>query len=126
MGDPQVQKRVANTRAGVHFKALEELQKRLANEPERACYGPKEVKRALDLGAIDTLMISDKLFRNSSVKVRKEYVKLVTDVKESHYAAHVFSSGHVTGKELEKLADIAALLRFPMDDETMPDDEPTP
>merc|ERR1712110_1306571 len=39
---------------------------------------------------------------------------LFTDVKASGCTAHVVSSEHVTGKELEKLADIAALLRFPM------------
>merc|ERR1712232_977130 len=96
MADAQVQKRIANTRAGMHMKALEELQKRLSNEPDRACYGPKEVRRAFEFQAIDTLMISDELFRNQeSLQVRQEYVKLVEEVKAlGGCTVYVFSSGH--------------------------------
>merc|ERR1712232_1551396 len=111
MADAQVQKRIANTRAGMHMKALEELQKRLSNEPDRACYGPKEVRRAFEFQAIDTLMISDELFRNQeSLQVRQEYVKLVEEVKAlGGCTVYVFSSGHVTGQALAKLAGIAAM-----------------
>jgi len=123
LGDPQVQKRVANTRAALHFKALEEITKRLGNNPEMACYGPKEVKRAYEMGAIDIMMISDALFRNSSLQVRKEYVQLVHDVKESGSTAHVFSSGHVTGQKLAELANIAAILRFQVEFEEAPEHE---
>jgi hypothetical protein len=110
--DPQVVSRIANTKAAQHLKALEECLKRLSNTPEMACYGPKEVKKAFEMGAIDTMMVSDALFRNSSVQVRREYVNLVSEVKNSGSTAYVFSSGHVTGQKLKDLADIAALLRF--------------
>lgn len=113
--DPQVQKRVGNTKAALHFKALEELQVRLNNQPERACYGPKEVKNAVAMGAIDTMMISDALFRNASVKVRKEYVDLVEQVKAQGCTVYVFSSGHVTGQKLAEMTGIAANLRFQVD-----------
>merc|ERR1719217_460924 len=77
-----------------------------------ACYGPKEVRKAFEMGAIDTMMISDVLFRNSSLQLRRDYVELVTQVKDSGSTCHVFSSGHVTGQKLKDLADIAAILRF--------------
>jgi len=114
--DPAMQKRVQNTKSSVNAKALEELQKRLANEPERACYGPREVKRAIEVGAIDILMVSDDLFRNVSLQVRREYVDLVKNVKESYSSkAYVFSSGHFTGQQLAQLSGIAAILRFPVE-----------
>merc|ERR1719424_1876227 len=115
LSDDQVKKRVANTRAALHFKSLEELHKRLANSPEMACYGPNEVKKAFAMGAIDTMMISDELFRNASIQVRKEYVQLVSDVKDSGSTSFVFSSGHVTGQKLAELGGIAANLRFQVD-----------
>mmetsp|Transcript_26600 Transcript_26600/g.58407 ORF Transcript_26600/g.58407 Transcript_26600/m.58407 type:complete len:463 (-) Transcript_26600:209-1597(-) len=116
LADDQVSRRIANTKAGQHLKALEELQKRLANDPNRACYGPQQVKIAIDMGAVDTLLVSDSLFRNASVAVRREYVDLVCVVKTSGATSHVLSSGHVTGQQLDQLAGVAALLRFPVEE----------
>jgi len=123
LGCDQVQKRIANTKAALHFKSLEEFQTRLTNRPEMACYGPKEVKKAFDMGAIHTLMISDGLFRNSSIQLRKDYVKFVAEVKDSGSTVHIFSSGHVTGIKLKDFADIAANLRFQVEYEEHEHDE---
>lgn len=112
LNDPQVASRIANTKAAQHLKAIDECLKRLSNTPEMACYGPAQVKNAFEMGAIDTMMVSDALFRNSSVQVRREYVNLVSEVKASGSTAYVFSSGHVTGQKLKELGDIAANLRF--------------
>lgn len=46
--------------------------------------------------------------------MRKRYVRLVDDVKESGGDVRVFSSLHVSGEQLLQLSGIAALLRFPM------------
>lgn len=126
LADPGIQKRIGNTKAVLHVKALEECQRRLANSPEMACYGPKEVKKAFAMGAIDTMMISDALFRNASVQVRKEYVDFVQEVKDSGSTVYVFSSGHTTGQKLTELADIAANLRFQVEYDEVEDDAPLP
>jgi protein pelota len=44
----------------------------LKNEPARAFYGPKHVMAACEAEAIETLLISDKLFRASNVAERKK------------------------------------------------------
>lgn len=115
LADPQVQRRIANTKAALHFKALEELQRNLANKPDYAAYGPREVKKANEMGAIEVLMISDNLFRSSSVQQRKEYVDFVSEVREGGSTVHVFSSGHVTGQKLVEVSGIACILRFPIE-----------
>ena len=43
----------------------------LAEDPARAFYGPGHVFAAAELGAIQTLMISDNLFRINSVEKRQ-------------------------------------------------------
>lgn len=44
----------------------------LAAEPARAFYGPGHVRAAQELGAIDTLLLADSLFRvNDIAKVTK-------------------------------------------------------
>lgn len=54
----------------------------MANEPARAFYGFKHVTRANENLAIETLMVSDSLFRSNDLQQRKKYVALVESVKE--------------------------------------------
>jgi protein pelota len=67
-------------------------------------------------GAIQTLLISDNLFRINSVEKRQRYVALVDGVVEAGGEALVFSSMHVSGEQLAQLSGIAAILRFPLDE----------
>ncbi|CAK9031575.1 Protein pelota homolog, partial [Durusdinium trenchii] len=43
LADEQVQKSIANTKAAAHLKALEEFYLMVQKEPDRVCYGPKQV-----------------------------------------------------------------------------------
>lgn len=61
--DPTVQAKLADTKAANEVKALNQFFQVLHQEPDRALYGPKHVEKAADAQAIDTLLISDKLFR---------------------------------------------------------------
>jgi protein pelota len=40
-------------------------------DPDRACYGFKSTDFAMKSQAVDTLLISDKLFRAKNISVRK-------------------------------------------------------
>ncbi|EOY09960.1 Eukaryotic release factor 1 family protein isoform 4 [Theobroma cacao] len=85
-------------------------------EAARACYGPKHVEIAHERMAVQTLLITDDLFRNSDIATRQKYVNLVNSVKDSGGTAHIFSSMHVSGEQLAQLTGIAAILRFPLPD----------
>ncbi|KAI5394785.1 CDP-diacylglycerol--glycerol-3-phosphate 3-phosphatidyltransferase, variant 2 [Lathyrus oleraceus] len=82
----------------------------------RACYGAKHVEVAHERLAVQTLLITDSLFRNADIPTRKKFVNLVNSVKDSGGSVHVFSSMHVSGEQLEQISGIAAILRFPLPD----------
>nr|CAG4645566.1 EOG090X07BV [Lynceus sp. MCZ IZ 141354] len=114
LSDPSVMNRLVDTKAAAEVKALESFYSILHSEPSRAFYGYKHVQKANEALAIDTLLVSDNLFRSQSVEERKRYVSLVDSVRESGGIARIFSSLHVSGEQLAQLTGIAAVLRFPM------------
>ena len=61
--------------------------------------------------AIETLLISDNLFRCRDVAQRKKFVKLVDDVREFGGDVKIFSSMHVSGEQLDQLTGVCAILR---------------
>lgn len=113
---PSVMNMIKDTKAAQEVRALKDFFSMLSNDPARACYGPKHVEIAHERMAVQTLLITDDLFRNSDVVTRQKYVNLVNSVKHSGGTAHIFSSMHVSGEQLAQLTGIAAILRFPLPD----------
>lgn len=114
LADEQVQKSIANTKAAAHLKALEEFYMMVQKEPDRVCYGPQQVKEAIEKCAVQTLMVVDSIFRNANVALRKQYIEMVDTAKDQGATFHVFSSQHVSGEQLQQLSGIAGVLRFPL------------
>uniref|UniRef100_A0A2I9LPF4 Protein pelota homolog n=1 Tax=Centruroides hentzi TaxID=88313 RepID=A0A2I9LPF4_9SCOR len=114
LADPAVAVKLADTKAAGEVKALEAFYTMLQNEPNRAFYGFNHVQKANEGQAIETLLISDNLFRCQDVAKRKQYVTLVDSVKDNGGDVKLFSSLHVSGEQLGLLTGIAAILRFPM------------
>ncbi|XP_072390938.1 protein pelota [Diabrotica undecimpunctata] len=112
--DPSVINKISDTKAAGEVKILENFYTMLQCEPAKAFYGKKHVEKANSEQAIETLLISDNLFRCQDVKLRKEYVNLVDSVRESGGDVKIFSSLHISGEQLEQLTGVAAILRFPM------------
>ena len=92
-----------------------------------AWYGPGEVRRAVDRGAVGKgggkLLISLGLFRAKNLDVRKKYVQLVETVKEFGGDVSIFSDESESGKRLEELSGIAAILTYPLEDLENDEDE---
>lgn len=114
LADDGMQKVIANTKAAAHSKALEKFYTMLKEDPDRACYGPKQVIEANNQGALQTLMVTDGLFRSCTLQTRRQYVKLVEDARGVGAEVLVLSSQHVSGEQLTQLGGVAALLRFPV------------
>ncbi|KAL3829394.1 hypothetical protein ACJIZ3_018196 [Penstemon smallii] len=113
---PSVMNMIKDTKAAQEVRALKDFFDMLSNDPARACYGPKHVEVAHERMAVQTLLITDELFRSCDIATRKRYVNLVDSVKASGGTAHIFSSMHVSGEQLAQLTGIAAILRFPLPD----------
>ncbi|XP_051928051.1 protein pelota homolog isoform X2 [Hippocampus zosterae] len=116
LSDPTVTNRLSDTKAAGEVKALEDFYKMLQHEPNRAFYGLAHVEQAADALAVDTLLVSDKLFRHQDVPTRARYVHLVDKVRDSGGIVRIFSSLHVSGEQLTQLSGVAAILRFPIAD----------
>lgn len=61
--DPAVIAKMSDTKAAGEVKRLEAFYTMLGCEPARAFYGKKHVQAAVDAQAVETLLISDNLFR---------------------------------------------------------------
>lgn len=116
---PAVLAKLSDTKYARETALMERFLALLRADDGRAWYGPREVERAVDKGAVGrgggVLLISNKLFRNQDVKVRKRWVALVEKVRlQEGGEVRVLSSAHESGKRLEGLGDVGAILTFPL------------
>lgn len=116
MQDPSVSARLSDTKAAAEVKSLEDFYTMMQTDPNRAFYGVKHVELAFQSEAIETLLVSDELFRAKDVPTRQRYVRLVDGVRANGGVVRIFSSLHVSGEQLGLLSGIAAILRFPIND----------
>jgi len=91
----------------------------LRKDEGRAWYGPNEVTAAVQKGAVGrgggVLMVSNKLFRSQEIGERKRWVALVDKVKAEGGDVKILSSEHESGRRLESLGGVAAILTFPLE-----------
>ncbi|XP_057471102.1 protein PELOTA 1-like [Actinidia eriantha] len=90
---------------------VKEFMEMVSIDSDRVCYGLKGVEVAHELAAIETLFITDELFRSTDLKMRKKFEELVRAVKKGGGKAMMVSS-----KQLAKLTGVGAILRFPVPD----------
>lgn len=119
--DPSVQRSLNDTKFAREAAIFEEFQRVLNEDDDRAWYGPKEVAKAVELGAVKYLMLTDALFRSDDIAVRKHYIALGDDVRAQGGEVFVFLTLHESGEQLNQLTGAAVLLKYPLDLET--DDE---
>lgn len=108
--------RQADTKFAKEVEVLRRFFKLMQDDPDRAWYGYQSVVAANEQLAIESLLVTDELFRNSNVATRRQYVLLVESVRENGGQVYIFSSMHVSGQQLQQVAGVAAILRFPMPD----------
>ena len=104
---------------------LDKFFETLAMCEDKCTYGPKSVECALREMAVETLLVSDKLFRNKNIEMRKFYVGLHDKALRDGLNVVVFGSMSPSGIRLNNLTGIAAILRFTLpqlDDMVEPDE----
>lgn len=113
---PEIMGRLQQTKAVAETAVLQNFFKMLADDETRAVYGPSHVLYARSMGAIDTLLVTDDLFRAADIKTRKKYVAMVEEAKKGGAKVVIFSDQHVSGTQLKEMSGVAAILRFPIHD----------
>lgn len=121
---PAVKTILADTKYARETKLMDDFLEQLRKETNKATYGPREVESAVDQGAVGrgggVLIISNRLFRSQDVAERKRWVSLVDRVRDVEGGeVRVLSSDHESGKRLDGLGGVAALLTFPILDEDL-------
>lgn len=114
--DPAIMSQMTETKFAKEVEILNKFMRTMDADPDRAYYGFYHVSKAHESLAIDSLLVTDGLFRNSNVKTRRKYVDLVESVREAGGQVYIFSSMHVSGQQLEQVSGVAAILRFPLPD----------
>ncbi|KAI5285926.1 Translation factor pelota [Ascosphaera aggregata] len=128
---PSVQSLLSDTKYARETKLMDKFFEHLRKETNKATYGPREVEKAVELGAVGpgggVLIISNRLFRANDIRERHRWVSLVDRVRDVEKGeVRILSSDHESGKRLEGLGGIAALLTYPLpelDEEEESEDE---
>ncbi len=97
------------TRISNEVKLMEHLLEEIAKDGKVA-YGVEDVKRAMDYGAIDKLLIADEVLREE--RERGDIDEFLKGVEQAQGKIVVFSTEFEPGRRLHSLGGIAALLRF--------------
>jgi len=98
MRDPAVASVIADTSALEETRTLERFFELLNTKPDQAYYGYNFVKLANKANAIETLMITDSLFRAPELATRQKYIALVDECKANGVDVKIFSTMHVSGE----------------------------
>ncbi|KAG9397244.1 Translation release factor pelota [Carpediemonas membranifera] len=112
---PSVQRHMGDSKAAVETAELEKFLQAIFMESDRVCYGIKHVQAAIDMGAVEKLLISDNIFRSNNLSERKRAVALTEAVEASSGVVRVFSAEHPAGRQVAQFGGLAATLRFPVD-----------
>lgn len=125
---PEVLVKLKDTKYAQETKLMDDFLTMLRRDDGKAWYGPREVEQAAEQGAVGrgggVLLISDALFRAQDVAVRRRWVSLVDQIKDVEGGeVRVLSSEHESGKKLDGLGGIAAILTFPLNDLDDEDDD---
>ncbi|CAK9436306.1 uncharacterized protein LODBEIA_P08640 [Lodderomyces beijingensis] len=123
LSDPQSQKKLADTKFLEESEVLSKFQRALNEDDGRAWYGLDEIQKALQMDAIRFLMISDALFQNDDIDIRRMYIDLCETAKSMGAKVYIFSSLHESGIQLNQLTGVAALLKYPVPDLDDSDEE---
>jgi len=117
---PEVLTKLKDTKYSKEARFMDDFMTLLRKDDGRAWYGPTEVEKAVEKGAVGrgggVLLINNALFRSQEIGTRKRWVALVDKVKADGGDARILSSDHESGTRLEGLGGIAAILTFPLED----------
>lgn len=93
-------------------ETIEEILKRLGKGEPTITYGFEDVKEAVELGAVEKLVLADTMLREASDEKRLLIENLMKKVEGKGGKIIVVSTEHEAGAKLVSLGGIAALLRF--------------
>lgn len=101
--DEKVREKLNDTKFAEEMAVLNRFSDMFRTTPDRVAYGEKSVVYCLEQGAIDVLLVSDKLIRGKSPEMRMKIIQIMDAVKESGGKSYLFSSLHPSGQQLNNV-----------------------
>ncbi len=109
---PELREALKKDRISKELKLVEELLEEISKNGV-AVYGFKEVKQAVEAGAVETLLITDSFIKKKREQEKYEDVDQLLNLVESIKGSiNIISSDNDGGKKLDGLGGIGALLRY--------------
>lgn len=93
---------------------VEEVLTRIGKNTSTVAYGQEAIAKALEFGAIETLLIVDRELRLRDKEKRKALDRLLNTVQKNGGKVVILSENHDAGRQVGKFGGRIALLRFPM------------
>jgi len=94
------------------MQLIEELLTRIGQDDQKVAYSLEWVNQAAQAGAIETLMVNDRLLTRTSETKRAQVYAIINQVERTGGKLMIFDSQQEPGKRLHAFGDIAALLRY--------------
>ncbi len=93
-------------------RLVETLIEHISKDNGLGAYGNDEVTKAVQFGAVEELLITDKKLREGDEKARRWMDSLIRNTEKTRGSFHIVSTEHPTGDQLQRLGGIGAILRF--------------
>lgn len=107
-----ISKAVEGIKLEEETQLIEAIIEHIAKDDGLGAYGPAEVKKAVQFGAVENLLVTDKRLREGDDKYRRWMDQMIRDTESARGKFHIVSTEHPAGDQLQNLGGIAALLRY--------------
>jgi protein pelota len=107
-----ISKAVAELKVETETRLVESLIEHISKDDGLGSYGNDEVSNAVQYGAVEELLITDKKLREGDEKTRRWMDSLIRNTETTRGSFHIVSTEHPAGDQLQRLGGIGAILRF--------------
>ncbi len=101
-------------RVAEETRITDEVLRRLGKGEKTVTYGLDDVNKAISFGAVEKLLLTDSLLRESSTDERLQLENVMKDAEKQRGEIIIVSAEHEAGAQLNALGGVAGLLRFPI------------
>jgi protein pelota len=107
-----ISKAIEGLKLEIETQLIESLIEHIAKGDGLGAYGDKEVKAAVEYGAVEHLLITDKRLREGNHDQRRWMDNLIRNTEKTRGQFHIVSTDHPAGDQLQNLGGVGAILRF--------------
>ena len=113
MRDANLNKRIEALVESDYIQVYNNMMNIFENDCDKVAFGEKDFKKALNYGAVDTLLVTETYIENLVQKRRQGFMKIINYLNSTGSKVVIFpKTVKYTHNELEKVSGLAAILRF--------------